>query len=144
MKPDWSPVAICSGPTASWIPFFKTHLIHFPIILPYNKRAPEFLFRGIWHATNTSRVCLSTIFHANIWAKRAFCYLSYLSSLLNFLLFNIMMMLFSIHLRWSFCVFFLSNMFLWEPFFYLCCQNMVAKFGWLVLVIWYPHWLGMD
>ena len=87
--PDWRPVAICNGPAASWISFFITHPIHFPIILRITSptpigRTPGFLLRGIsQHATRASTECGSTISGASNLANGAICPFSSLFSFLN-------------------------------------------------------------
>ena len=84
--PDWRPVAIWNGPAGSWISFFITNSIHFPIILRITSptpigRTPGSLLRGISrHATRTSTEYRSTISDASNLANQAICPLSSLFS----------------------------------------------------------------
>ena len=93
--PDWRTVAICNGPAASWVSFFTTHPIHFPIILQITSptptgRTPGFLLRRInRHATGVSTVDGSTISDASNLANRAIYSLSSLFSFLNIRLLRI-------------------------------------------------------
>ena len=90
--PDWRPIPICNGPAASWISFFITHLIHFPIILRITSPTPigRTLDKSISrHATRPSTECRSTISDASNLVNRAICSLSSLFSFLNLRLLGI-------------------------------------------------------